>query len=91
MLAPQRAGQLLDRALAKFEAVLSAHPDMVPAMRAAGGAYCDLAALLPPDSPYSVLAYQVALVILTRLRFVFWDEWGTSWSCTSLQCLLGPA
>ena len=55
----QKAGQLLDRAIAKFEAVLSGHPDLVPALTAAGSAYCDLASLLPPNSADSTLAFQV--------------------------------
>ena len=52
--------KLLDGALAKFEEVLAASPDMVPALRAAGQAYADLALLLPPDSAETVAAHQVA-------------------------------
>ena len=55
----QKAGQLLDRAIAKFDAVLSVRPDLVPALTAAGSAYCDLADLLPPDSQDCTLAFQV--------------------------------
>ena len=63
---PQRAVKLLDGAVAKFEEVLAARPDAVPALQAAGRAYADMAALLPPDSAEAVAAHQVNILhILT--------------------------
>ena len=56
---PQRAVQLLYCAVAKYEAVLSVEPDLVPALHAAANACLDLVALLPPDSLNRQLAYQV--------------------------------
>jgi len=38
--------------------VLAARPDSVPALRAAGQAYADMAALLPPESAEAVAAHQ---------------------------------
>ena len=71
--------KLLDGALAKFEEVLAVSPDMVPALRAAGQAYADMAGMLPPDSAESVAAYQVAArssgppahALMTRPRCLF--------------------
>ena len=57
----QRAVKLLDGAVAKFESVLAARPDSVPVLRAAGQAYADVAALLPPESAEAVAAHQARL------------------------------